>query len=241
MASFIDTVVTVLAEVSHLWDIGCTVAIMSHMSVPATIQVVDHDVAEPPRPDDLAQLCAPLTSTLTAELDEARKYLRVPVDEILLCALGRTVARTLGTGNLDVEVIGEGGVGVTVTLECTSVRQLGATEALHAVRRAVAASHDAMPRTADVHFAFTGLVPEPAYGHALPNGGHALELRVYRTADDLQMDWWYDTRRLDRYTVEELTEQFPLALIELTSEASPLVLEPTKIGDAGLNALAGRV
>jgi phthiocerol/phenolphthiocerol synthesis type-I polyketide synthase E len=51
-----------------------------------------------------------------------------------------------------------------------------------------------------------------------PGLGHALELRAYRADGLVQMDWWYDTRRLDRHTVEELTEQFPLALIELTSE-----------------------
>ncbi len=34
------------------------------------------------------------------------------------------------------------------------------------------------------------------------------------------MDWWYDMRRLDRCTVEELAAQFRLGLIGLTSEAS---------------------
>ena len=36
----------------------------------------------------------------------------------------------------------------------------------------------------------------------------------------MQLDWWYDTRSFDAYTVEELAEQLPLALIELTSEAT---------------------
>jgi hypothetical protein len=35
----------------------------------------------------------------------------------------------------------------------------------------------------------------------------------------LHLDWWYDTSRFDRYTVEELTEQFPFALLEMTSDA----------------------
>jgi hypothetical protein len=67
----------------------------------------------------------------------------------------------------------------------------------------------------------------------LPSSGHALEVRVYRTGDDLvQTDWWYDTRRLDRYTVEEMTEQFPLALIDLTSDAVPPIREPANLAMA---------
>ena len=42
---------------------------------------------------------------------------------------------------------------------------------------------------------------------------------MYRTDGLVQLDWWYDTRSFEPYTVEELAEQFPLALIELTSEA----------------------
>jgi hypothetical protein len=186
----------------------------------ATIRVVDHDVAGPARPDDLAKLSAPLTGLLTAELDEAQRYLHIPTDQILLGALSRTIARTLGTGDLDVDVSAYGGV--TVSLACTTVRHVSATEALRSVHHAVATGRHPMPSAADVHFAYIDSVPEPAYRQALPTGGHALELRVCRAEGRLQMDWWYDTRRLDQYTVEELIEQFPLALIELTSEASPL-------------------
>ena len=51
--------------------------------------------------------------------------------------------------------------------------------------------------------------------------GHALELRAYRADGVVQLDWWFDARSFEAYTVEELAEQFPLALIELTSEATP--------------------
>jgi hypothetical protein len=47
----------------------------------------------------------------------------------------------------------------------------------------------------------------------------ALQLSAYRRDGILHLDWWYDNRRFDDYTVAELAEQFPLALIELTSEA----------------------
>ena len=69
--------------------------------------------------------------------------------------------------------------------------------------------------------------------------GHIPDLRRYArsltgdtwAADDLvQLDWWYDTRSFDRHTVEELAEQLPLALIELTSEAIPPVDAPMAVG-----------
>jgi hypothetical protein len=66
----------------------------------------------------------------------------------------------------------------------------------------------------------------------LPIGGHVLEVRVRRTNDLVQMDWWYDARRLDRYTVEEMTEQFPLALINLTSDAVPPIRESVDLAMA---------
>ena len=53
----------------------------------------------------------------------------------------------------------------------------------------------------------------------LPGLGHALELRVYRTAGLLHLDWWFDTRRLQPADVKTLAEHFPVALTELTQEA----------------------
>jgi hypothetical protein len=47
-----------------------------------------------------------------------------------------------------------------------------------------------------------------------------LELRVQRVDGLLQIDWWYDESRLDAYSVEEMAEQFPLAVIEITSDAA---------------------
>ena len=63
-----------------------------------------------------------------------------------------------------------------------------------------------------------------------PGLRHALELRAYRADDLVQLDWWYDTRSFDSYTVEELAEQLPLALIELTSEAMPQPHTPMAVG-----------
>ena len=73
-----------------------------------------------------------------------------------------------------------------------------------------------------MYFNYIGAVPEETLPvqETPPGLGHALEVRIYRTASLLHVDWWYDTSRFDPYTVEELTEQFPLALFEMTSDAA---------------------
>ena len=86
----------------------------------------------------------------------------------------------------------------------------------------------------DIFFSYLGTIPElpsvdgpvqldmdaamPAR-EMLPGLGHALELRVYRTAGLLHLDWWFDIRRLQPSEVETLAEHFPVALTELTQEA----------------------
>ena len=54
---------------------------------------------------------------------------------------------------------------------------------------------------------------------ATPGLGHAVELRVYRSAGVLHLDWWYDSRRLESVMAESLAERFSIALMELTREA----------------------
>jgi phthiocerol/phenolphthiocerol synthesis type-I polyketide synthase E len=86
----------------------------------------------------------------------------------------------------------------------------------------------------DVFFSNQGMVPDLASGDGpievdldtamsvrdkVPGLGHAVELRVYRSSGGLHVDWWYDTRRMKRATVEALAERFPAALAELVSEA----------------------
>jgi hypothetical protein len=198
------------------------------------LRLVDHQAAGPPRPDDMAKVAAPLTSSLTAELDGAQCYLDVPADAILLAAISRTIARTIGDTDLAVDV--DAGGECTVVVACMSARNASATEVLRAVHRSLAAAHHHTAATpvpsSDVFFSYRPTVSGPVSHDVLPphellpSSGHALEVRVYRTADGLvQMDWWYDTRRLDRYTVEEMTEQFPLALIDLTSDGVPPIRE----------------
>jgi hypothetical protein len=179
-----------------------------------TFRVVDHDIDEPPRIDDLMKMPAPLSDILTAELDGAQGSLRVPATEILLAALGRAISRTLGDGVVAVDVAEQGR---SVPLTCAPERVTSATDLLALVHRTLAgvpvAPRSAATNPSDVLLSCGGS-ERPAR-----ETGHALELWAYRADGVLQLDWWYDVRRVEEYTVEELAEQFPLALIEMTSEA----------------------
>lgn len=190
----------------------------------ATLRVVDHDMALDTRPEALARLSTPPTVELTAELDGATLWLGLAADEILLAALGRTIARTIGDGVVTVDVAGgHGWLLHAVPLNCATTQQASPTEMLRGVHHALAADphHPAHPPSE----IFLNCVASPSDAatpmHELPGVGHALELRVYRVAGLVHLDWWYDADRLDHYTVEELTEQFPLALFEMTSDAEP--------------------
>jgi hypothetical protein len=187
-----------------------------------SLRVVDYETAEPPQTDDLAKLSAPLNSTLTGELDGAQWYLGVATEEILLAALGLTIARTIGEGVVPVDVAGHSG---SVPLRCTSAGFATATESLAAVHRTLAAGPGAPKLAAkppsEIFFSYLGTEPGVR---------HALELRAYRAADLVQLDWWYDTRSFHRSTVAELAEQLPLAVIELTSEAMPPLDAPMAVG-----------
>ena len=89
-------------------------------------------------------------------------------------------------------------------------------------------------RTPDIHFRYSGMIPELPSADApvqfdsdvtmpvrepVPGLGHAIELRVYRTTGALHLDWWYDSRRISQETAETLARTFPLALSELIREA----------------------
>ena len=74
----------------------------------ATLSMAGPEASEPPGADDLARLSSALTVSETGEVDDARRRLRLPVDEILLAALGRTVAATVGEGTVAVDLGGRG-------------------------------------------------------------------------------------------------------------------------------------
>ncbi len=69
---------------------------------------IGSDVADPPGAGDLARVSATLTAVQTSAIDDARRRLRLPINEILLAALSRTIAATIGDGVLPVDVGGPG-------------------------------------------------------------------------------------------------------------------------------------
>jgi len=181
------------------------------------VRVVDDEVPGRPRPEDLVSMSVPLPAVLTAELDGAVAALRCGVEEMLLAALGRSIARAIGVGIVTVS-------GLTtvapVRLCCATDREVDADGMLADVRAALTAPARVFHQPADVVFSYLGMPPDPTLGSLQLADGPALGILAYRGAGLLQMDWWYDTRRLETSTVEELTAQFRLGLIELASEAS---------------------
>ncbi len=229
--------------------------------------------SEPPDAGDLARLASTLSVEQTGVVDDARRRLAVPLDDLLLAALGRAVAASVGDGRIAVELGGQGrsvlrpdvDVGRTVgwfttiypvVIPCAPPRQASARELLDDIATTLkAVPHYGIGygllryvyaptarllgavRPADIFFAHLGTIPDLPAGQsqeapvqfdsdlalpvreAVPGLGHAIELRVYRYAGELHIDWWYDTRRLGRTDVESLSRHFSAALLELTTEA----------------------
>jgi len=238
-----------------------------------TVAVAGPEPAERPGAEDLVRLTTALSPADTGEIDDARRRLRLPVEEILLGALSRAVAATVGEGTVTVDVGGRGRSVLKpdvdlqrtvgwfstlhpVALTATSAQRTGAVELLDDVRETLkAVPHYGIGygllrylyaptaralgsgRPADILFTHVGTIPDvPAeqpddapvrfdadtampIRDALPGLGHALELRVYRSAGVLHTDWWYDSRRLGPTDVESFARQYAAALLEITRDA----------------------
>lgn len=231
----IDRPVTFVLDASHIWDTGCSVCAMvapyrdgppsDVMTSPAAnpyalLRLTDYDVADVGCSHRRVRHQAPLTRVLTLELDGALSGLKSSIEELLLAALGRAIARTIGNGVLVVDVEARGRVAVM----CATDRQVSASEMLSDVRAMLATAGEPpapnAARGADIHFSYSGADPWSGFdGEQAGHGAPPLQLRAYRTAGLLVLDWWYAVDQFESCTVDELTEQFPLALIELTSEA----------------------
>ncbi|MGV0625813.1 type I polyketide synthase [Mycolicibacter minnesotensis] len=73
----------------------------------ATLRLAS-DVTEPPAAADLAKLSTALRAADISEIDDARRRLRLPINEILLAGLSRAVASAAGAGTLAVDLGGAG-------------------------------------------------------------------------------------------------------------------------------------
>lgn len=74
----------------------------------ATVQLGDPTITDRPRAGDLLRLPSTLNNAETAEVDDARRRLGVSIEEVLLAALGRTIAHTVGEGVVSVDLEGNG-------------------------------------------------------------------------------------------------------------------------------------
>ena len=70
--------------------------------------MVDAQIAEQPGADDLVRMQLTLTSEQTSEIDRARRMFQLTIEEVLLGALSRTIAHTLGEGVVAVNLTGNG-------------------------------------------------------------------------------------------------------------------------------------
>lgn len=169
----------------------------------------DYATATAPVESDMAMVTSALDEVLSAELAGAWVAMGSSAEEILLAALGRAVARTIGDGVLDVEV--GGAQARRASVACSSDRSLSVHDLLAAVR--IPVERLDYPVGAEVYFRYD------ADGHGSPAPAeYLLALHLHSdSATGLQLDWRYDSRGFDCATVAELAEQFPLALIEVTS------------------------
>jgi phthiocerol/phenolphthiocerol synthesis type-I polyketide synthase E len=72
------------------------------------MRLADPEVTSPPHRGDLMRLPSALTSDQTAQVDDARRRLTASLEEILLAALSRTIAQTVGEGTVTVDLEGTG-------------------------------------------------------------------------------------------------------------------------------------
>jgi phthiocerol/phenolphthiocerol synthesis type-I polyketide synthase E len=238
----------------------------------ARLPLANRQATEAPGVADLVRMPSALTISETTEIDDARRRLRVPIEEMLLAALSRTIATTVGDGSVAVDLAGPGrsvlkpdvdlrrtvGSFTTVypvALNCAKGDGASAKQLLEDVRGrlnsvphygigygllrylyAPTARLLAATAPADLFFNYIGAIPDlPALGddvavqfdsdtalpvrEAIPGLGHAIELRVFRSAGVLHLDWWYDTRRVDASTVQSLADGFSRTLLELIRDA----------------------
>ncbi|MHA0287114.1 hypothetical protein ACXYX3_11745 [Mycobacterium sp. C3-094] len=183
------------------------------IAAPIALDIFDRGAA-PSAPAQLVTHASAASSELAAELDGAAEWLGVRAEEILLAALGRTLGRTRGDGAVAVAVRSKAfGSPRAVTLLCAAGMPMGPSEMLQGAHNALsdALSEAVSDAPADIALLLDGAVDA--------SDTAALQIHVRRTADALQVDWTYDAARFDAYSVEELAEQFGLALIEITSDA----------------------
>lgn len=174
------------------------------------LRLVDFEPSGGGRRGGWASLHTELGQVLTLELAWAGAALDLPEGVVLVAALARAIGRTIGDGEVDVVIAGVG----LVRVNCVGGPWPACAQLLGAVRDSVAGARQPGPDVqADLGFAY-GSCADAA---TLPVG-HLLALTVYPGAGIQNLVWSYRTDLFMRVTIEELAEQLPLALAELTAE-----------------------
>ena len=276
-----DIVLTPTGTTWQEWSQRCT-ALATHPAVldsreywldntrGSRLQVTDTDADGRPGTDDLIRLPSTLSADKADEVDRVRRMFQFTLDEMLLGALARTLAQTVGNGVVAVDLMGDGRsifkpdvdprrtIGgfaspYPVRLDCVSREHADAIQLLDGVhRRLQSVPHHGIGHgllrylhaptsrllgtvaSPDIFLSNEGMIPDlPSTGgpvevdadtsmplrDKLPGLGHPIEVRVYRSTSGLHVDWWYDSRRIQRTKVEALAERFPAALTELAKQA----------------------
>ncbi len=210
----IDNAVRLLAQLSQFWETLVTVTDMSVSVLPDAYGngswIADYGTVGPPAASDFALVSSALDDVLSAELHGAQIAMGCTAEDLLLAALGRTVARAIGDGVLTVDVVsGPERAGYRrVGVPCVSHRGMSGPELLAVARPSVGNGEHP---SADMSFAYGD-------GPRAGQSDHPLALHIHPdTETTMRLLWRFDSRRFDQCTVDELAEQFPLALIEVTS------------------------
>lgn len=239
----------------------------------ATLRLADRDNGQPPGADDLACLPSLVTGERADLIDRARRRFEFTIEELVLGALARTIAHSIGDGTVSIALTGTGravlkpdvdprrAVGAFTTVYPVSLTcQRGST-----ARQVLDCVHDtiqAVPHQgigygllrylygptarifgtldpADILLCNEGVIPDLPTGigpvqidpdtamgvrDKTPGLGYPVEVRIYRSPAGTHVDWWYDTRRLERTAVARMTERLPVELEELLLQA--LASEP---------------
>src|SRR6202012_1046862 len=110
------------------------------------------------------------------------------------------------------------GYGLLRYLYAPTARQLGAAGPADIFFSYIGTPPDLPPPGEEVGVRFDSDTALPVR-EAIPGLGHGIELRVFRTAGVLHLDWWYDSRRVDAAHVQALADGFSRDLLDLIREA----------------------
>lgn len=146
-------------------------------STRATQPLADCHIDDRPIPDDLVRLQSTLTVDQMNEIDRARRKFQFTLSEALLGALGRTVAHTIGEGEIVVDLAGDGRA--VLKPEIDPRRTVGQFTTIYPVhlRCTTGEGDDALKVLGDVSDTLKS-VPHQGIGYGLLRYGYAPTARM---------------------------------------------------------------